>query len=47
MTDKSKDVIGNSAFQSYYKQADSMTRVKSYYQLVDSMTENEESQTLW
>ena len=29
----------NSAFQSYYQQADSMTRDKSCYQLVDSMTE--------
>ncbi|HPI21221.1 MAG TPA: hypothetical protein PKY56_12710, partial [Candidatus Kapabacteria bacterium] len=28
-----------SAFQSYYQQADSMTRDKSSYQLVDSMTE--------
>ena len=29
----------NSDFQSYYQQADSMTRDKSCYQLVDSMTE--------
>ncbi len=29
----------NGAFQSYYQQADSMTRDKSCYQLADSMTE--------
>ncbi len=34
-----KSVIPKQCFQSYYQQADSMTRDKSCYQLVDSMTE--------
>ncbi len=37
--DNNDSVILNNAYQSYYQQADSMTRDKSCYQLVDSMTE--------
>ncbi len=37
--DISKSVILKQCFQSYYQQADSLTRDKSCYQLVDSMTE--------
>ncbi len=37
--DNNDSVILNNAYQSYYQQADSMTREKSCYQLVDSMTE--------
>ncbi len=36
--DITKSVIPKQCFQSYYQQADSMTRDKSCYQLVDGMT---------